>query len=366
MQFTNPFPSLLGMNNQEPDPYQTLLGGYYTPQQARMAWLGGTLQGVGAGLASGKAGAWAQGAALGGGEGLDNYRQRAVVANGIAMQKQEYDYQQQQRQEEAAARQAEEEAQAAAIAGLPPEMQTMAKAFPNAVIPSYVKNTYFPDAQGGSGGGLGMTPIPLSNGQGGWAVGQLSPNGGVMINGRPAGPEWKYDPYGLSADKSKGTTVGKGKGNVELDFESLNSKLPGLEIVVNELSGLANEATYTGVGQARDWLVKETGNGPTAGALARTKYEAMVSNQVLPLLRDTFGAQFTLQEGENLRKTLGDPNKTPPEKQAVLEAFIEQKMRDLDALRMQAGGGAPIAPPPPNSSVEEWELGPDGRPRRKQ
>ena len=67
MAFKNPFPSLLGMNNQQPDPYQSLLGGYYTPQQAKMAWLGGTLQGIGAGLASGKSGAWAQGAALGGG-----------------------------------------------------------------------------------------------------------------------------------------------------------------------------------------------------------------------------------------------------------------------------------------------------------
>ena len=148
MAFTNPFPSLLGMNNQEPDPYQSLLGGYYTPQQARRAWLGGTLQGLGAGLASGKSGAWAQGLALGGGEGLDNYRQRAVAASALDMRKQEYDYQQQQRQEEAAAQQAEEEAQAAAIAGMPPEMQGFAKAFPSAVIPSYVKNKYFPD-QGG-------------------------------------------------------------------------------------------------------------------------------------------------------------------------------------------------------------------------
>lgn len=84
---------LLGMFQPQPDPYQSLLGDYYNPQQARMAWLGGTLQGVGAGLASGKAGAWAQGAALGGGEGLDNYRQRAVMANALAMRKQDQEWQ---------------------------------------------------------------------------------------------------------------------------------------------------------------------------------------------------------------------------------------------------------------------------------
>jgi len=136
---------LLGMFQPQPDPYQSLLGDYYNPQQARMAWLGGTLQGVGAGLASGKAGAWAQGAALGGGEGLDNYRQRAVVANGLDMRKKEYDYQMQQRQDEAAAQKAEADAQAAAIAGLPPDMRSIAQAYPSAVIPSYVKQKYFPD-----------------------------------------------------------------------------------------------------------------------------------------------------------------------------------------------------------------------------
>ena len=86
--------NLLGMNNQQPDPYQSLLGDYYTPQQAKMAWLGGTLQGVGAGLASGKPGAWAQGLALGGGEGLDNYRQRAVAASALDMRKKDQEWQQ--------------------------------------------------------------------------------------------------------------------------------------------------------------------------------------------------------------------------------------------------------------------------------
>jgi hypothetical protein len=94
MAFT--IPGLLGMNNQQPDPYQSLLGGYYTPQQAKMAWLGGSLQGLGAGLASGKSGAWAQGLALGGGEGLDNYRQRAVAMYGIKQRQDDREYDRQQ------------------------------------------------------------------------------------------------------------------------------------------------------------------------------------------------------------------------------------------------------------------------------
>ena len=349
MAYTNPLPRLLGMDSQQPDPYQSLLGGYYTPQQAKMAWVGGTLQGLGAGLASGKPGAWAQGLSLGGGEGLDNYRKRAVVANQIAQNNQD-----QQWQDDERSRQKQQWAAQDAWQANPDDKDMFAKAYPGVYASQYAQSL-FPDPQGSGGGQVGLTPIPLNDGQGNWAVGQLSPSG-LLINGRPADPKWKYDPYGLNVDKSKGTTVGKGQGNAVTDYNSLNSKLPGLEKVVTELSSLANEATYTSIGQGRDWLVRETGNGPTAGALARTKYEAMVSNQILPLLRDTFGAQFTLQEGENLRKTLGDSNKTPPEKQAALEAFIEQKMRDLDALRTQAGQ-APAAPNAPAAPTAEDPLG---------
>ena len=86
---------------------------------------------------------------------------------------------------------------------------------------------------------------------------------------------------------------------------------------------------------------------PREAAVAREQYIATVNNQILPMLRDTFGAQFTVQEGESLKATLGAPNKSPQEKQAVLKAFIEQKKRDVEALGIQSGqitpspGGAP-------------------------
>jgi hypothetical protein len=86
---------------------------------------------------------------------------------------------------------------------------------------------------------------------------------------------------------------------------------------------------------------------------------AMVDNQVLPMLRDTFGAQFTVKEGETLRATLGDPDKTPAEKKAVLEAFIEQKIRNIEATAKQ--GGIDISPStsitggkPTDWTDEEW------------
>jgi hypothetical protein len=106
---------------------------------------------------------------------------------------------------------------------------------------------------------------------------------------------------------------------------------------VSDLDKLADEATYTTAGQLLDAGRKELGMAPRDAAVARTKYIATVSNQILPLLRDTFGAQFTAREGDTLVATLGDPDKTPAEKQAVLKAFIEQKRRDIEALARQTG-----------------------------
>jgi hypothetical protein len=141
----------------------------------------------------------------------------------------------------------------------------------------------------------------------------------------------------------KATGAGLGGANAEniAAAGSLRSKLPGLGKVVAELGQLAETATYTVAGQGWDEAVKQLGMEPSGAAIARTKYIAMVDNQVLPLLRDTFGAAFTVKEGETLRATLGDPNKSPKEKQAVLEAFIEQKVRDVEAMesRIPAAGG---------------------------
>lgn len=161
--------------------------------------------------------------------------------------------------------------------------------------------------------------------------------------GATAGPQIVKDNFTPKYDEALGAGAGKADAETQTAFDSLNSKLPGLKSVVGELGDLAEKATYTTAGRLWDDVVRESGAMPTEGALARTKYMSMVDNQVLPLLRDTFGAAFTVQEGESLRATLGAPDKSPDEKKAVLEAFIEQKVRDLEALERRlpgAKGGA--------------------------
>jgi hypothetical protein len=150
------------------------------------------------------------------------------------------------------------------------------------------------------------------------------------------------DVAGAAAQKKYGTA----KGEAQASLASMQSKLPGLQAVVNKLDDLSNKATYTLAGQAYDYGRRELGLSVRDSAVARQSYIATVRNQILPLLRDTFGAQFTAREGDSLLATLGDPNLAPKEKQAVLKSFIAQKVRDVQAMQTQAGAvSSPTATP---------------------
>ena len=133
--------------------------------------------------------------------------------------------------------------------------------------------------------------------------------------------------------------IGKGTGEAKVLLKSVQSKMPGVESVVKELDTLARSATYTKGGQLWDEIIKQTGQEPREAAIARSSYISKVKLQILPMLRDTFGAQFTVAEGESLLSTMGDPNSTPEEKQVVLRNFIEQKRRDIEALASETGQG---------------------------
>jgi hypothetical protein len=142
---------------------------------------------------------------------------------------------------------------------------------------------------------------------------------------------------------AQGTADGKARASSGSELREMERNMPGLLSVASQLSALADVATYTKAGQVRDEARKQAGLEPTEGAIARAEYIAVVDNQVLPLLRQTFGAAFTAKEGETLKNTLGDPNKSPAEKKAVLDAFIQQKQRDIKARR----GEAAAVPPSP-------------------
>lgn len=148
----------------------------------------------------------------------------------------------------------------------------------------------------------------------------------------------------LKQAEAKGTEIGKSEGEALALLTSQLSKLPQLEQTVEELHRLGQKATYTLAGQAQDAIRNQITLDPRPSAVARTEYISLVDNQILPLLRDTFGAQFTLEEGKSLKKTLGDPNLNPQQKDAVLRAFITQKKANIESLQRQVGNQTSTAP----------------------
>lgn len=125
------------------------------------------------------------------------------------------------------------------------------------------------------------------------------------------------------------------RGDTLTSLQRSKAALPGLMTAVDELKELATIATSTLGGKIFDGAVKQTGFGSTKGATARAKFIAIVNNQVLPLLKETFGAAFTASEGEALKATMGDPDSSPEEKLAQLDAFVSQKTRDIETRERQ-------------------------------
>jgi hypothetical protein len=146
------------------------------------------------------------------------------------------------------------------------------------------------------------------------------------------------------------TEQGKTQGEAGAALTQQTAQFPQLEAAVSDLSTLGKKATYTYSGRALNEIIRQAGGNlgaMPAGAVARDEYISKVDNQILPLLRQTFGAQFTAKEGETLRATLGAPNLAPEEKDAVLRSFIDQKSQQIKTLERQTGFVDPSTVPPP-------------------
>lgn len=234
-----------------------------------------------------------------------------------------------------------------------------------------------PAGMGGDDAEYGLNPQYGVDANGNPVIVQLSKSGTSKQTALPSGVTLSKEPIKLDAgthfvlldpitrqpigqipknlaeaesQKAQGTAEGKSLAEAKSEYDSITSKMPGLYGVVDRLDKLSQEATYTTAGKGVDLVRKELGMAPREAAVARAEYTAVVDNQILPLLRDTFGAQFTAEEGQRLARTLGDPDKSPTEKQALLRAFIQQKERDIQALSTRLGaaprnGATPQARP---------------------
>lgn len=141
----------------------------------------------------------------------------------------------------------------------------------------------------------------------------------------------------IASGTARATKTGAAQGDADALLLEMEAQMPNLQNVANKLSDLGQKATYTVAGQARDTIKRQTGQSVGEAGNARAEYISTIDNEVLPLLRQTFGAAFTQKEGETLRATLGDANKSPSEKDAALRAFINQKKEQVNSLRRQTG-----------------------------
>ena len=141
------------------------------------------------------------------------------------------------------------------------------------------------------------------------------------------------------------------RGEALTDLSKMQASMPGLESAVSQLRELSEISTSTLGGRFFDTMVKETGFGATKGGTARTKIIAIINNQMLPLLKDTFGGAMTEGEGERLAATMGDPDQTHEGRMAALDAFIDQKRRTISGLKNEVG--TPNQAPPAQLSEQE-------------
>jgi hypothetical protein len=131
--------------------------------------------------------------------------------------------------------------------------------------------------------------------------------------------------------------LGKDRATLEKENTALERNLPAFEDMTNELIGLADKATYTKAGQARDWLLRQTGQHMSEGGIAREKYRQVVANELIPKLKQMLGGQLSDAERESLLATLGDVNLAPEEKKSAINAFIEAKRRQVKYNQPQTG-----------------------------
>ena len=140
----------------------------------------------------------------------------------------------------------------------------------------------------------------------------------------------------LSADILNAKTKAESEGKVFSDLNRAQAGLPAIVDLVVNLKGLSNVASSTLGKRGFDAVVRELGFGSTEGGTARAKYIAVVANNLLPLLKTTFGGAFSVEEGNRLLATLGSPNLDANARNAELDAFLESKISQIDGLRAQA------------------------------
>lgn len=139
------------------------------------------------------------------------------------------------------------------------------------------------------------------------------------------------------------TETGKGMGEAKNLYDDFMAAAPGLKTAGNKLYQLADAATYTMSGKARDMFLRQFNFDPGDSAAARAAMKNTIQVEVLPLLKATFGGNMSITEGEWLLATLGDDSLSPREKRAQIESRMEGWQREAERRARRTGAPAPDA-----------------------
>ena len=142
---------------------------------------------------------------------------------------------------------------------------------------------------------------------------------------------------GEAAGSARGTPLGE----AQAEFADLTAAFPDLINVTSRLKNLSKVATYTKAGRFTDAVRRELGVNVGNAAEAAAEMATIVDVEVLPLLKPTFGAAFTVNEGQWLKATMGDPDMSPEEKSAQINARIAGWERRIKTLSRRTGEEIP-------------------------
>lgn len=142
---------------------------------------------------------------------------------------------------------------------------------------------------------------------------------------------------GEAAGNARGVELGVSQAK----YDDLIAAYPSLRESTDRLAALGQVATYTAKGQFTDAVRRQLGVDVGDSAEAAAEMATIVDVSILPLLRPTFGAAFTVNEGEWLRATMGDLNLSPEEKIRQINARVEGWNRELRTGARRTGKEIP-------------------------
>jgi hypothetical protein len=141
----------------------------------------------------------------------------------------------------------------------------------------------------------------------------------------------------IEAAKAEAAVMGRLRGEDVDKLNYLESSIPELKGLTEEMRKVGKLSTYTTTGRLTNAVIKELGLPAREGAVARSELISMIDNQLLPMLKPTFGSAFTEREGDALKATMGDPNSSPEQRDAALNQFISSFERQQRQLQSKLG-----------------------------